>query len=47
METVTISKEEYEELLANSKFLDCLRACGVDNWLGYDDAIDLMDNGDE
>jgi hypothetical protein len=34
-ETVTISKEEYDELVADSKFLLALRGAGVDNWEGY------------
>ena len=42
-DTVTISKEEYDELLDDSKFLSALRACGVDNWSGYDNALDMID----
>jgi hypothetical protein len=40
-ETVTISKEEYEQLLSDSHFLSCLEACGVDNWHGYSDAREM------
>jgi len=32
---VMIPREEYEKLLADSKFLEKLRAAGVDNWEGY------------
>lgn len=39
-ENVTISKDEYDELLKEQAFLDCLRAAGVDNWEGYDFAIE-------
>ena len=39
IETVTISKEDYEELLDDSLFLNCLRNNGVDNWDWYDEAI--------
>lgn len=39
-DTITISKREYLELLDDSKFLNCLRNAGVDNWDGYDFAID-------
>ena len=39
---ITISKEEYEELLKDSQFLDCLRGAGVDNWDGYDHAMEMM-----
>jgi len=41
-ETITISKKEYEELLKDSQFLDCLRGAGVDNWDGYDHAMEMM-----
>lgn len=41
-EMVTISKEEYEGLLERSEFLSCLNACGVDNWQGYSDAQEMM-----
>lgn len=39
-DTVTITKEEYNELLEEQAFLDCLRGAGVDNWEGYEFAID-------
>ena len=35
-ETVTISKEEYDRLNKNEKFLCALEAAGVDNWDGVD-----------
>lgn len=35
-ETVTISKEEYDELLESQRFLECLEHAGVDNWDGYE-----------
>ena len=44
-ETVTISKEEYESLLEDQHMLQCLQAAGVDNWDGYDLAIEMM-NGE-
>ena len=44
-EMVEITKSEYDKLLVASDFLDSLRAAGVDNWDGYDIAIDLM-NGE-
>lgn len=40
---VTISKDEYDELLASSKFLDALNAAGVDNWSGYEVAQDIAE----
>lgn len=42
-EMVTITKDEYESLTAAAEFLNCLEACGVDNWGGYGDAQDMMD----
>jgi hypothetical protein len=36
--------EEYDE---DIQFLDCLRACGVDNWEGYDEALKMMRENDE
>ena len=46
-ETVTISKKEYEELLKDQRILDALRAVGVDNWDGWDDAMDIYHDGDD
>ncbi len=43
-ETVTISKEEYESLLEDQKLLQCLQDAGVDNWEGYDYAMEMMED---
>lgn len=40
-EVVEISKKEYESLLDDQSFLSALRAAGVDNWEGYDFAVDI------
>lgn len=40
--TVIIPKSEYERLIEAEEFLNCLRAAGVDNWSGYDDAREMM-----
>lgn len=45
-ETVTISLEEYQELLRESKFLEALMGCGLDNWDGYAIAQEYMDEGE-
>ena len=37
----TISDKKYIRLLKAESFLDCLKACGVDNWDGYGDAWEL------
>ena len=47
MDTVTIPKEEYEELLESQKWLDALENAGVDNWSGIDYAKDLFNDEDE
>ena len=41
-ETITISKKEYESLLEDQKLLQALQGAGVDNWSGYDYAIEMM-----
>jgi hypothetical protein len=41
-ETVTITKKEYEELLEDQKMLNALQDAGVDNWEGYDYAMELL-----
>ncbi|MEX3935066.1 hypothetical protein AB4Y32_25290 [Paraburkholderia phymatum] len=40
-DTVTISREEYEELKAAQSWLDALESAGVDNWEGIDFAREL------
>ena len=37
---ISISEEEYDSLLKDSILLNCLQMMGVDNWDGYDDAIE-------
>jgi hypothetical protein len=41
-ETITILKSAYKQLVDDSKFLDALRACGVDNWEGYSEACQMV-----
>lgn len=41
-EQVTISAEEYAQLVHNSKMYLALAAAGVDNWDGYDMAMEIM-----
>lgn len=38
---VSISKEEYDELLDKAMFLYALESCGVDNWDYYDMAKEM------
>lgn len=40
-EKVTISREEYQDLIECKAFLEALEQAGVDNWEGYELARDL------
>lgn len=40
MDTVIITKKEYKDLLDDQLFLDSLIGTGVDNWEGYESAVD-------
>ena len=44
-EMVSISKKELDKLKEDSNLLECLRAQGVDNWDGWDDAIEMANGG--
>ena len=41
-ENVIISKFRYERLLKYEEKLDALEAAGVDNWSGYDYAMEIL-----
>lgn len=41
-DTVTISQGEYRELKDDQNFLRALQAAGVDNWEGYDEAVEAF-----
>lgn len=41
-EQITISKKEYDRLLADSNFLSALETVGVDNWEGYSEARKML-----
>lgn len=43
MEEITITMEEYLKLLDGRKLLNALRAAGVDNWDGWDYAIEIYE----
>lgn len=38
---ITITKEEYDSLMEDYHFMRCLEDAGVDNWDGYEYAIEL------
>lgn len=42
-EKIIITLKEYNNLLNQAEFLNCLEACGVDNWDGYGDACEMME----
>ena len=46
-EMMTIGKEEYNHLVDQYDLLECLRACGVDNWGGWDDAMEMYNSDEE
>ena len=39
---ITIMRSEYDELVSDSRFLDALRDAGVDNWDGYQRAVEII-----
>jgi len=41
--TITITREEHEQLLEDQQFLRALQAAGVDNWEGYAEAQEILD----
>lgn len=43
VEVTVIPKEDYERLIHDSNWLGCLEAAGVDNWIGYEDAIEIYE----
>jgi len=43
---VGIDKQKLESLIKAQRKLAALEACGVDNWEGYSDAMELLDDPD-
>lgn len=43
---ITISVKEYDQLLEDSRFLCALRGAGVDNWDGYEEAQEMLEEWD-
>lgn len=43
-EMIAITKAEYDQLIEESIMLDCLKAAGVDNWDGYELAMEMFEN---
>lgn len=44
--TITVNVSRYIELLEEARFLQALKNAGVDNWSGYDYALDLYEESD-
>jgi hypothetical protein len=44
---IEITKKEYYELLERDRFLCALEAAGVDNWVGYGDVQDIIEEWDK
>lgn len=42
-ETITITVDEYMSLKKDCKLLSYLRGAGVDNWVGWDEALTMME----
>jgi hypothetical protein len=43
MSKIEITTKEYEALLADSRMLRALESAGVDNWEGFDFAVEALD----
>lgn len=46
-EIVTITAEEYEDLLDAQRWMAALEAAGVDDWEGYEYAQDIYREGED
>lgn len=46
-ETITITRERYEGLTSDAKLLSCLRGAGVDNWEGFEIALENMEQAND
>jgi hypothetical protein len=38
---VLVPRKEYDKLISDQRFLEALLAAGVDNWDGYDYALEI------
>ncbi len=44
---ITVDRKMFEKIVEDSNFLDCLKACGVDNWEGYGLAVQMFNEQEE
>lgn len=42
-DTITLHIERYNELIESEKILEALQIAGVDNWDGYDIAMEYLE----
>lgn len=42
--TIEVDINVYDDLLESERILEALQAAGVDNWEGYDCALELLRN---
>lgn len=47
MTSIIVSEAHYKELLADREFLMALYDAGLDQWQGYDNAVDLFDGANK
>lgn len=45
--SVTLTQPRYDELLEAERKLDALERAGVDNWSGYDYAMEIVGDGED
>lgn len=43
--SVTIKASHYDQLLEREEFLRCLESLGVEDWGGYEEAVELYHEG--
>lgn len=41
VEMITITRQNLEQLMDDSRFLEALKRAGVDNWEGYSEAVEI------
>ena len=46
-DTVTITKKEYESLLDDRNWRNAVEGAGVDNWSGFDYAMEDYNRGED
>lgn len=43
-EKIVITQKEYDDLIEDQQWLNCLQNAGVDNWDGFDFAKELLED---